>query len=99
MFEKHAGAYVLNYDDGSSEEIPLIVGENTEDWMYPLNDDPLTPEPVWKGTSPCFSFSGHGNRIFKMTWENPHPDKKIVSLDFRSSGYDAAPFLLAITVE
>jgi hypothetical protein len=36
-----------------------------------------------------------------MTWDNPHPDKKIVTIDFGSKKEEtvAAPFCIAITAE
>ena len=37
--------------------------------------------------------------LTRQTWENPHPDKVITHLDFASAGQQAAPFLVAVTVE
>jgi len=34
-----------------------------------------------------------------MTWRNPHPAKRIESLDFRLVAPTASPFLVAITAE
>jgi hypothetical protein len=42
---------------------------------------------------------GQTLRLFKMTWENPEPDREIRTLDFRSEGKESAPFLIAITAE
>ena len=40
-------------------------------------------------------------RVYQMTWENPKPEKKIVSIDFagRKEETPAAPFVIAITAE
>jgi len=34
-----------------------------------------------------------------MTWKNPHPDKNVVSIDLVSTLTEAAPFLVAMTLE
>jgi hypothetical protein len=37
--------------------------------------------------------------LFRKTWTNPAPDKAIASFDFISAKREAAPFLVAATVE
>jgi hypothetical protein len=44
---------------------------------------------AWKGT----------RRLLKSTWENPLRQTEIASIDYLSHMTDAAPFLIAITVE
>ena len=38
-------------------------------------------------------------RLYVMTWDNPHPDKLITSIDFQSANTVCAPFCLAMTGE
>ena len=38
-------------------------------------------------------------RLYVTRWENPHPEKKVRTIDFISSTTHAAPFCLAMTVE
>jgi hypothetical protein len=38
-------------------------------------------------------------RLFKYAWDNPMPEREIRSLDLKSEMTDAAPFLIALTVE
>jgi hypothetical protein len=38
-------------------------------------------------------------RVYKTTWNNPHPEKTISALDFRSTMTDSSPYLIAITME
>jgi hypothetical protein len=58
-----------------------------------------TPKNVWEGNTPAANNQGFGIRLIKLTWENPHPERKIKSFDFTSSNHDAAPFLIAVTAE
>lgn len=38
-------------------------------------------------------------RVYKLTWINPRPDARLVSMNFRSQMTDSAPFLIAATVD
>ncbi|MBN2329714.1 MAG: hypothetical protein JXR73_21415 [Candidatus Omnitrophica bacterium] len=38
-------------------------------------------------------------RLFKTSWNNPHPERKVNSIDYVSEMTDCAPFLVALTVE
>ena len=38
--------------------------------------------------------------LYRGTWQNPHPDKRVVSIDYHSANDTAAaPFCVAITAE
>jgi hypothetical protein len=37
--------------------------------------------------------------LFSLTWKNPQPEKKVVSIDLVSTLTDAAPFVVAMTAE
>ena len=37
--------------------------------------------------------------LYLKSWDNPHPDKMIETIDFISTKKLAAPFLVALTVE
>ena len=55
---------------------------------------------VWKGENDLTREFGCRLRLFMTTWDNPHPDKKIATIDYVKSGdTPAAPFCLAITLE
>lgn len=86
------GAYVVHYRDGAEVNIPLVYGENIASWTY---DRPIKAcQVAWRsGTT-----DGQPVRLRAMPWTNPHPDKLIESIDFRSEpGSQASPVLLAIT--
>jgi len=38
-------------------------------------------------------------RLYLTSYENPHPDKEVVSVDYVSAMAMAAPFLVAMTIE
>jgi hypothetical protein len=92
------GSYVVHSPD-SQHEIPIIYGEDLRSWL--CESDPkrelkraLT---AWTGrTSGLFLRS---IRLFKFTWANPRPEEQVVTLDFQSVVSEAAPFLIALTVE
>jgi hypothetical protein len=91
------GSYVFHFADGTTQKMAIICGEDVDEW-WQSPDQPQTyprAKVIWKGAN------ARGNKIqlFKSTWPNPKPELEIVSLDFRSSMTEAAPFLVAVTVE
>jgi hypothetical protein len=42
---------------------------------------------------------GGDKRVFIGTWENPHPELMVQTIDFISFPNPAVPFLIAITAE
>ena len=54
---------------------------------------------AWEGKNePAQGFNA-SIRLYLATWNNPHPDKAVVSIDYISAQTDAAPFCVAMTVE
>ncbi len=86
------GDYTIRYQDGSTIEIPLKYGQNITGWWNPVN----TPESAvgWRGTAPRFSPVG----INVFGWNNPHPEKEIASIHFRSGMLTCVPILAGITL-
>lgn len=86
--------FVMNYEDGSREEMPVRIGVmGVLDWCNSkLEDDVLG----WSGTNQA----GASVSLSELTWENPHPEKTIKTIDFVSAlSSEGAPFLVAITLE
>ena len=56
---------------------------------------------VWTSTNPTIEDEKNGAtlRLYLSTYENPHPDLQVTSIDFVSKMTQAAPFLVAMTVE
>jgi hypothetical protein len=94
------GEYVVRYDDGSTQLIPIVFGEEMRDWWNNDRGQAVTRARVaWSGSNAALAASGFGIRLYISEWRNPCPQKTIASIDFVSAGTDAAPFCVAITAE
>jgi hypothetical protein len=96
------GAYTVHYDDKTHAEVAIVYGEHTRDWFYIDGEkEPSKAKVVWNGENE-FSVTVQSKiRVYLMSWDNPKPDKKIVTIDFSSKKDEtvAAPFCIAITAE
>ena len=93
--------YRVSYEDNTSLEIPIIRGQQVLDWW----SDPVTNADAmarygmflaWQGDNPMHQ----GVILPGYEWSNPHPEKVIRDIDFRTvpeSGYGVVPVLAAIT--
>jgi RNA polymerase sigma factor (sigma-70 family) len=87
------GKYVVHYADESTEEIDIIYGKDVVDWwVQPGVADPTRSKVAWEGQN---AFSAI--KLFLTTWENSHPEKRIVTLDYVATG--GTPFCVAISAE
>jgi hypothetical protein len=96
------GEYTVRYEDKSSVSIPIVYGDHTRDWFYtPDEKEPAKAKVVWSGENPFAESVGSKVRVYLMSWDNPHPDKKVVAIDYSSKKDEtpAAPFCIAITAE
>ena len=83
--------YVIHYADGTTETVPLRGRFEIADWWAPRHlDNALL---AWSGVNPA---SKQNVGVYAFEYRNPHPDKEITTIDFRSEG-NAVPVLLAIT--
>jgi hypothetical protein len=92
--------YIVHYADKSEETIGVVYGKDVRDWWR--GDDAKEPtrgKVAWKGTNKAAKASGQSIWLFSFTWENPKPDKKVVSIDYVSTLTGAAPFVVAMTLE
>jgi Flp pilus assembly protein TadD len=97
---KKVGAYALHYADGRQVELPILYGQDLRDWWQAADSQDATQLAVaWTGTNPAASKRKALLRLFKHTWDNPHPEAEVESLDFTSTETKCAPFLIALTVE
>jgi hypothetical protein len=94
--------YVVHYADKSKAEVEVAYGKDVVDWWaYPNQAAPTAGKLAWEGQNePAKTFDAKV-RLYLMTWKNPHPRKKVVSLDFVATATDtqALPFCVAITTE
>jgi hypothetical protein len=89
--------YVVRYADDSERLIPVVYGYDVRNWWPQPNETPIQRTGLrlaWQGPS-----NDSIRRLYLSTWPNPQPDLVIKSIDYRSTMSDAAPFLIAITLE
>jgi hypothetical protein len=94
------GAYVVHYADRTSERIPIVYGVDLRDWWLDPEHPGQTRAPVaWAGTNPAAEEMGQSLRLFAMTWANPHPRKRVATIDVESRGTTCEPLVVAISLE
>ena len=94
--------YVVRYEDGKTETIPVVYGEDVRDWWFREDEKgPSRGKVAWKAANEAAKKHDCGVRLYLTTWKNPRPDKKVVSIDYvgRKDDTAAAPFCVAITAE
>lgn len=94
--------YVVTYDDKTSETIEVAYGTDVVDWWaYPDRKGPTKGKAIWEGENEASKGFMAKIKLYLKTWDNPHPKKKVTSLDFISTKAEggAAPFCVAITAE
>ncbi|OQA74418.1 MAG: hypothetical protein BWY31_04786 [Lentisphaerae bacterium ADurb.Bin242] len=74
------GTCMVRYADGSGAEIPFARGKEIDDWFPPMiGKDVKVAETV--------RLPGGGERAsFIASWKNPHPEKEIKNISFKSEG-------------
>src|SRR5262249_23260039 len=94
--------YQIRYADGSSATVPVVYGQDVRDWWFTEKAKGVTRgKVVWQGDNELSKDSGSRIRLYLTSWDNPHPAKKIASIDYVKTQLDspAAPFCVAITLE
>ncbi len=95
------GRYVVHYEDGKRETIPIVYGEDVRDWWNIDDSASLERGKVgWVGDNAGTRQSRMTLRLFVSEWDNPKPDAKVVGIDYLSEkAGEAAPFCIAMTAE
>ena len=94
--------YKVYYEDGDTETIPVVYGKDVRGWWFSADDKGVTRGKVaWVGENEgAKKVAGKQIRLFLGTWENPHPTKRVVVIDYVKVGdTTAAPFCVAMTLE
>jgi peroxiredoxin len=93
------GQYKLHYEDGTEQAIPIVLGEDVRDW-WAFDERPITRGWVaWMGSNDGARDYNTRTRLYLTMRDNPHPEKRVLSIDLVSANTAAAPFCVAITVE
>ena len=85
------GNYVLHYANGETKKIPLVYGRNTKNSFSGNSGSVLTDAAT--------AWTSETVQVFKYTANNPLPGVEIKTMDFVSNNTQAAPFLIAMTIE
>jgi hypothetical protein len=94
------GFYTLNYDDQSWETLPIVYGQNVSNWWYMECEGPPPAVVAWKGENEDATRTNRARlHLYLTSWKNPHPARRVVSIDFTSTNSTAAPFCVAMTTE
>jgi len=95
-YGERLASYVVQFANGSKQEIPVIAGENIDEWHVGVwSVEPKQARIVWEGRIDL----GATARLHLFSWKNPNPELAINSFDFVSAMSAGAPFLIAVTVE
>lgn len=94
--------YRLHYQGGSSEELPIEFERDVMawwvGWSQPHGDLPRARR-VATGSNAALPGDQWSLALYLRSWANPHPDRRVVSVEFESTLQNSAPFLAALTVE
>jgi WD40 repeat protein len=90
--------YVIHYDNGETREVPVVKGQDLDDWFGTADEAVARFVVAWRGANKTGRRINRNLRLYKTTWANPLPDVPITSFDFVAMK-DAAPFLLAVTAQ
>lgn len=91
-----------HFADGTIHEEPIVYGRDLRDWWMPNSERPVDLERgriAWIGDTPRVTGTGARIRLYLTTCANPRPEVEVSHLDFVSKMTQAAPFLIAMTVE
>ena len=97
----HVADYVLNYTDGTTEVLAVTGGRDVFDWRGGAKFHPKDMVPGVRPTCTVAWVGRNGTgdrdvRVQVLSWRNPHPERKVESITFRSKGI-AVPCILAAT--
>ncbi|HEV3256901.1 MAG TPA: hypothetical protein VG013_08490 [Gemmataceae bacterium] len=94
------GKYVVHYEDKSKATIEIAYGKDVRDWwVHDTDKDVSRGKVAWTGSNAAAKNNDCAVRLYLLTWKNPKPRKKVISIDYGSAMTDAAPFLIAVTAE
>jgi hypothetical protein len=99
------GRYVLHFEDGRIDDVPIVYGRDVRDWWVAdgaqgVTRGALELRVAWKGSNAMAKQFNATIRLFLTTWINPEPDEKVLSIDYSSRKHlPTAPFCVAMTVQ
>ena len=89
-----AFTYVVNYEDGTKEELPCRNFREVWDWYFVAPTAEMAQNHCYKGWT-----NGMNRGLYIWQWQNPHPEKRVKTLDIISANTQQIPLIVAATVE
>jgi hypothetical protein len=100
-FGEQIGEYVLVYDDGELEAVPLLNGIHFADYRLFYGFSPI--DAVATATERVLSYKGdYGAKSYQMrlfAYRPRRPSQKIAELRFELNNFDYVPLLAGLTVK
>ena len=95
------GHYRIHYADGRSVEVPIRYNVDVSDYweLEHLPKEVPGASVVWRGQNPRRRRSAEFIRLFRCTWENPHPEAEVSHIDLVAERPGTSPWLVALTAE
>ena len=93
--------YKVRYDDGETATIEVVYGKDVRDYWFTDRSPGVTRGKVaWEGDCDASKRLSCRVRLYRTTWENPKPGKRVKEIDFvRGKDTAAAPLCVALTAE
>ncbi len=94
--------YMIHYADNTKAEVEVAYGKDVVDWWaYPGQQAPTRAKAAWEGENAAAKGFDAKIKLYLTSWKNPHPNKKIVSLDYVATAPEtgAGPFCVAISAD
>lgn len=89
--KEEMGRYLIRYEDGNEETVPLLYGLHIRAW----NDPGMAAQAriVWEGKTA----QGTPVLLRSLRWHNPHPGKMIQQIELRATSRTAALCLIGLS--
>jgi hypothetical protein len=91
--------YTIKYADGSEAQIPVRDGKEIRPWWTGqwYDNSGAASWPIFMGQNAIGRKWNQWVGVWAMQWENPSPQKPIVSITFKSTGH-TVPVIFAVTI-
>ena len=73
--------YIVHYTDGTTAEIPVVLGENVENWLQQTPQSLAGGRVAWSAPFVDAKADAKRSVLYSMTWNNPKPETQISTLD------------------
>ncbi|MCC7351330.1 MAG: hypothetical protein IT446_12250 [Phycisphaerales bacterium] len=90
------GEYIVQYEDGQEVKLPIVVGQNIDNWWYDHTDTEDSRTVAFKAADPIdLNYPYRFLRVWY--WENTRPEAKVKSVSVRSLSNNMTLTVVAIT--